>query len=135
MSQIHPQYDVPTHVGGSERLDRPPLNETLRRWVRRYSVENFRKNLALEFLRPRLWRFNQPDLTARLWENTIVIVTQLLRFLAVPESFEICEPRQITEADSEPSRQRSCSFNGRKVPLRRGPDGLHPCRISEPLLN
>jgi hypothetical protein len=82
-------------VRRDKRPDRPPLNETIRRRMGRYSVENPRKNLLLEFFQSPLWRFNQPDLTARFWQNSVMIVMQLLELLPIPQPFEIGEPQQI----------------------------------------
>src|SRR5437879_9919680 len=99
----------------------------------RYSAENSRKNMALEFSQPRLWRLDQPDLAARFWQNTVTIMMQLFRVLPVPKSLKICEPRELTHCKSQPGRQFFYGFDGGKVTTCRGPDRLHMPRTGQPL--
>lgn len=135
MSQVHPQYDALSHVGHDECLNRPSLDETMRRRMWRNSVENSRQNLSLKFSQPWFWRFNQSDLTARFWQNTVMIMMQLLRVLPVPEPFKICEPQQLIRRKSEPTSQLFHGLDGRKIPSCGGRHGLHLPRIGKPPLD
>ena len=123
-----------SHVGQDEGLDGPSFDEAMRRRMRRYSAKNSRQHLALEFSEPRLWRLDQPDLTARFWQNTVKIMMQLLRVLPIPKSLKVCEPREFTRCESEPRGQLFDGFDRRKIPTRCGPDRLHMPRTGHPLV-
>ena len=66
MAQIHSQNNLPANVRTNESADRPAFHEAVGGGVWRNLVEDGGEDLALYLLEPRLWRFDQTDITGSL---------------------------------------------------------------------
>src|SRR5258706_3040609 len=98
-------------------------------------LKNTRQNLPLNFLEPRLRRFNQANTAGSLREDPIVIVPQTRAILLVPESLEIGDPVQFAGIELEPIGQGADGFDGRNIPRRSRCNGLHLLRPGQPMLD
>lgn len=120
ISQVEAEDNTAASVRGCESPDRAPFNKAVCGGMRRDFIQDFRQNLALQFLQPPFGRFDESQASIWFGKDPIVIMAELLMTRAGIQVPEIREPLQLAGLQPEPIAQFTNGFDARKIPC--------PCR-------
>ena len=80
-------------------------------------LQNPDQNLPLQILQSRLRRLDQSNSAETFGQNSIMVMPQPQLALLVAQSFQVCEPSQLTRTQAQPLRQVPGRFNAGNIPL------------------
>ncbi len=105
-----------------KRNDRAALDESMSRRMHGNLIENAGQNSPLQQLEPRLWNLQQTYAARAFRQDPVMVMLQFRIAKFIAELFQIGEPLQFVDAQTQPIRQASGGFNHRQIPtLRRLP--------------